>query len=74
MDDEIVGMVDYILESFHDCLTGYSEMISDYDSSRGSHNPSLECFMADSLEGHVESANDGNTPLNVSNDGSRERN
>jgi hypothetical protein len=46
-DDEFVGMVDYIIESFHDLLAGDSEAVSDSDSSGGSHHPSRECFMAD---------------------------
>jgi hypothetical protein len=49
-------------------------MISDSDSSRRSHHPSLECFMADSPEGHVKSTHDGNTPPDGSDDGARERN
>jgi hypothetical protein len=34
-DNEFVGMTDYITESFHDLLTGDSEMISNSDSSGG---------------------------------------
>jgi hypothetical protein len=60
-DDEFVGMTDYVLESFHDLLGGESETISNSDSSKGSHNPSQECFMADSPKGRVKSAHDGNT-------------
>jgi hypothetical protein len=56
-------MTDYVLESFHD-LMGESEAISDSDSSGGSHHHSLECFMADTPEGHIKSVHDGNTPLN----------
>jgi hypothetical protein len=50
-DDKLMGMEDYVLESFHDLLAGDSEMISDSDSdsSRGSHHPSRESFMADTL-------------------------
>jgi hypothetical protein len=58
-NDEFVGMMDYITESFHDLLMGDSEAISNSDSSRGSHHPSRECFMADTLEGHVKSVHDG---------------
>jgi hypothetical protein len=50
-DDEFMGMMDYVVESFHDLLTRDSEMISDSDSSGGSHQPSCECFMADTPEG-----------------------
>jgi hypothetical protein len=73
-DDEFVGVADYVSESFHDLLTGESETISDSDSDRGSHHPSLECFIADSPEGHVKSPHDGNTPPDISNDRARERN
>jgi hypothetical protein len=66
-------MADYVLESFHDLLTKESETISDSDSSRGSH-PSLECLMADSPEGRVESTHDGNTAPDMFDDGARERN
>ena len=38
-DDEFMGMMDYVTESFRDLLTGDSEMISDSDSSRRSHHP-----------------------------------
>jgi hypothetical protein len=68
-DNEFMGMMDYVVESFHDLLTGDSEMISNSDSSGRSHHPSRECFMADTLEGHVESVHDGRvTPLAGSND------
>ena len=40
MDDEFMGMADYVMESFHDLLIGDSESISDSDSSRGVHHPS----------------------------------
>ena len=39
MNDEFMGMTEYITESFHDLLVGDSELLSDYDSSRGSHHP-----------------------------------
>ena len=68
-DDEFVGMMDYVAESFHDLLMGDSEMISDSDSSRGSHHPSRECFMAGTHEGRVESVHEGGaTPTDDSND------
>ena len=54
-NDEFVGMTEYVTESFHDLLVGESESPSDSDSSRGSHHPSRECFMAGTPEGHVES-------------------
>jgi hypothetical protein len=54
-DEEFVGMVDYLVESIHDLLTGDSETISDSNSSRGSHHPLHECFMADTPGGHEKS-------------------
>ena len=59
MDDEFMGMMDYAAESFHDLLVGDSETISDSDSSRGSHHPSRECFMAGTPEGCIESVHKG---------------
>jgi hypothetical protein len=58
-DDKFVGMTDYFTESFHDLLMRDSEVISDFDSSRGSHHPSHKCFMAGTPEGHVKSVHDG---------------
>ena len=64
-DNEFVGMMDYVVESFHDLLAGDSESISDSDSSRGSHHLSRECFMTGALEGRVESVREGGaTPPN----------
>ena len=41
------------------------ESPSTFDSSRGSHHPSHECFMAGTPEGHVESIHEGEaTPMN----------
>ena len=58
-------MADYVTESFHDLLTGDLESISDSDSSRGSHHPSQECFVAGTPEGRVESVHEeGATPSN----------
>ena len=48
-------MTEYVLESFHDLLVEEPESPSSSDSSRGSHHPSRECFMAGTPEGHVES-------------------
>ena len=48
MNDEFVGMTEYIAKSFH-VLAGESELPSDSDSSRGSHHPFRECFMAGTL-------------------------
>ena len=35
MNDEFMGMTEYITESFHDLLVGDSESLFDSDSSRG---------------------------------------
>ena len=65
MDDEFVGMADYIMEFFHDLLAGDSKSISESDSSRGSHHPSQEYFMVGIPEGRVESVHEGGaTPPN----------
>ena len=65
MNDEFVGMTEYVMESFHDLLAGESESPSCSNSSRGSHHPSHECFMIGTLKGHVESINEEEaTPIN----------
>jgi hypothetical protein len=59
LNDKFIGMVEYIMESLYDLLAGDSEGIADSNSSRESHHPSRECFMAErahrveTLEGHV---------------------
>jgi hypothetical protein len=52
----------------------FSKAISDSDSNRGSHHSSLECFMVDPSEGHIESVHNGNTSLDSSDAGAREKN
>ena len=52
-------MTEYIAKSFHDLLAGESESPSDSDSSRGSHHPLRECFMAGTPEGYIESIHEG---------------
>ena len=52
-------MTEYVAESFRDLLVGETESPSTSDSSRGSHHPSLECFMAGTPEGHVKSIHEG---------------
>ena len=47
-------MTEYVMESFHDLLVEESESPSSSNSSRGSHHPSHECFMAGTSEGHVK--------------------
>jgi hypothetical protein len=69
VDDEFMGVEDYILESFHDLLAGDSEAIFDSDSSGGSHHSSHECFMAGTTEGHVKSVRDGGATLLAGSDG-----
>ena len=64
-DDEFMGMTDYIAEFFHELLVGDSESLSDFDSSKRSHHPSREWFMAGTPEGRVESVHEGGaTPPN----------
>ena len=64
-NDEFVGMIEYVVESFHDLLVEELESPSGSDSSRGSHHPSHECFMIGTLEGHVESIHEEEaTPVN----------
>ena len=64
-NDEFVGMTKYVGLSFHDLLAGESESPSSSDSSRGSHHPCRECFMAGTPEGHIESIHEGEaTPMN----------
>ena len=55
MNNEFVGMILYVTESFHNLVTRESESPSSSDSNRGSHHPSHECFIAGTPEGHVES-------------------
>ena len=64
-NDEFVGVIEHVTESFHDLLAEEPELPSGSDSSRGSHHPSRECFMMGTLEGHVESIHEGEaTPTN----------
>ena len=54
-NNEFMGVIKHIVESFHDLLTGETKSPSTSDSSRGSHHPSHECFMVGTSEGHIES-------------------
>jgi hypothetical protein len=47
MNDEFVGMANYVVESIHDLLVRDPESTSDSASSQGSYHPSHECFMAE---------------------------
>ena len=55
-NNEFVGMIESVTESLHGLLVEGPWSDSGSDSSRGSHHPSRECFMAETSEGHVESA------------------
>jgi hypothetical protein len=55
VNDEFMGMADYIMESIHNLLAGDSKTISNSNSSKVSHHPSCECFMANTPKGHVKS-------------------
>ena len=60
-----MGMTEYVMECFHDLLVGESKSASSFDSYKGSHHPSDECFMAGTPEGHIESIHEGEaTPTN----------
>ena len=64
MNNEFIGMTEYIVESFHILLMGESESPSDSDSSRGSHHPSRESFMVGTPKGYIESIHEGGaTPI-----------
>ena len=64
-NDEFMGVIEHVVESFHSLFTKELESPSSSDSSRGSHHPSHECFMMGTPEGHVESVHEGEaTPTN----------
>ena len=54
-NNEFVGVIEHVVESFHDLLAEKPESPSCSDSSRGSHHPSRECFMSGTPKGHIES-------------------
>ena len=65
MNDEFIGMTEYVVESFHDLLAEETESLSTSDSSWGSHHSSHECFMVGTPEGHVKSIHEEEaTPTN----------
>ena len=69
MNDEFMGMTEYVTESFHDLLAGELKSPSNSDSSRRSHHPSCECFMVGTPDRHVESIHKGEaTPTNALDD------
>ena len=44
-NDEFMGVIEHVVESFHNLLVKELESPSGSDSSRGSHHPSRKCFM-----------------------------
>ena len=58
-NSEFVGVIEHDVESLHKLLIEEPESSSSSNSSRGSHHPSRECFMAETSEGHVESVSEG---------------
>ena len=64
-NDEFMGVIEHVAESFHVLLTEELELPSGSDSSRGSHHPSHECFMIGTPKGHVERIHEEEaTPMN----------
>ena len=55
-NNEFMGMIESITESLHGLLVEGLVSDSGSNSGRGSHHPSWECFMAETFEGHIESA------------------
>ena len=71
-DSEFVGVIEHDTGSIHKLLTEEPESSSSSDSSKGSHHPSRECFMAETSEGHVESASEEEgTPAGNLGDGAK---
>ena len=54
MDSEFVGVIEHDPETLYELLAEEPELSSSSDSSKGSHHPSRECFMAQTPEGHVQ--------------------
>lgn len=64
MDIEFMGVADYVSQSVLNLFIDKSMGSSDMDSSKGSHHPLHECFMAETHEGHLEVILEGDkTPL-----------
>jgi len=63
MQGEFIGVIEYDMESIRKLRTEEPESSSSSDSSKGSHHPSQECFMAETSEGHVESVFEGEATL-----------
>ena len=65
MNNEFVGVIEHVVESFYDLLAEEPGSPSGSNSSRGSHHPSHECFMVGTPKGHIESVHKGEaTPTN----------
>lgn len=70
VDDEFIGVVDQISESFFDLLDQGSETGSESGSSDESHHPSRECHMVQLMhvpvQARAEQANPAvNAPVNA---------
>jgi hypothetical protein len=68
INDEFVGVADYVMKLINDLLVSDLESFSDLASSQGSYHPLRECFMVEIVddtrqevtpEGHIVNANDG---------------
>ena len=69
MNNKFMGVIEHVMESFHDLLIEELESPSGSDSSRVSHHASCECFMMGTPEGHIESIHEEEaTPVNNLND------
>ena len=65
VNNKFVGVIEHVTESLHNLLIEEPGSSSSFDSSRGSHHPSRECFMVGTPKGHVESIHDEEaTPMN----------
>ena len=74
MNSEFMGVIEHIIESLHNLLAEEPESSSGSNSSRGSHHPPWEYFMAETPEGHVESVSaDAATPAGNLGDGTKGR-
>ena len=71
-NNEFMGMIESVTESLHSLLVEGLGSDSGSDSGRGCHHPSRECFMAETSEGHVESASEKEvTPAGNLGDGTK---
>ena len=60
-NSEFVGVIEHDLETLYGLLAEELESSSSSDSSKGSHHPSWECFMTQTLEGDVQSVSEEET-------------